>query len=102
MATSCNFKTSEASTKSFFRTQGLIDQYLNIKDLIGFRKANTKWSNYARQQFGTEGRLFLEENNGTKAIPNNEIFKQIDSKKGVEYQLKNESELSPDVNIDTK
>ena len=96
MATSCNFKTSEASTKSFFRTRGLIDQYLNIKDLIGFRKANTKWSNYARIKFGVEGRLFSEkEITGSnyqrynQAIPNTEMFKKLDSKKGITtfYQM---------------
>lgn len=81
------FKTSEASTKSWFRVNGFIDDYLNIIDLNGFRKNNTKWSNYARQQYGVEGRLFLEREDGSKAYPNKEIFKQIDEKKGILYQL---------------
>lgn len=85
MANSCNFKTSEASTKSWFRTKGLIDKYLNILDLPNFRKANTKWSKHANDTYGVEGRLFLEENDGKKAVPNKEMFETIDIKKGVFY-----------------
>lgn len=88
------FKRSEASTKAFMRTIGVIDEYLNIIDLPGFRKQNTKWSNYARQQYKTEGRLFYEENNGTKAVPNKELFKKIDNAKGIYYQ-ESATEVSP-------
>lgn len=101
MASSCDFRTSEASVKSHFRTNNLIDKYLNILDLAGFRKANTKWSNYARQQYGTEGRLFFEENNGTKAIPNSELFKQIDAKKGIFYEMESDSS-SPLIELENK
>jgi len=81
MATSCQFRGSEASTKAWFRTRGLIDKYLNILDLPGFRRENTKWSNYAKTKFNIEGRLFYEENNGTKAVPNKEMFEKIDRAK---------------------
>ena len=81
------FRTSEAATKSWFRVNGLIDKYLNILDLNGFRKNNTKWSNYAKSKYGVEGRLFSEDNNGTKAIPNTEMFKRLDETKGIFYQV---------------
>ena len=91
------FKTSEASTKSWFRVNGLIDKYLNILNLPEFRKQNTKWSNHAIQQNGiAEGKkLFLEENNGTKATPNKEVFKQIDESKGIYYQQTPATTQSP-------
>ena len=44
MAKACDFKTSEAATKSWFRTKGVIDKYLNILNLNDFRKFNRKWS----------------------------------------------------------
>ena len=96
MRVGCNdkdrvFKTSEASTKSWFRTNGLIDKYLNILDLNNFRKQNTKWSNYARIKYGTEGRLFSEGHDGTRAIPNKQAFKQIDRAKGIYYQTETSS-----------
>lgn len=86
----CDFKTSEASTKAWFRTKGIIDKFLNILDLNEFRKQNTKWSNYARRKYKTEGRLFVEENNGKKALPNKEVFKKIDNSKGIFYSLPEE------------
>lgn len=101
MATSCSFSTSEASSKSWFRSNKLIDKYLNILDLAGFRKANTKWSNYARITYGTEGRLFSEENNGTKAVPNEDLFKQIDAKKGILYQQESDNS-APDTELENK
>lgn len=82
------FKTSEATTKSWFRTHKSIDKYLNIIDLKLFRKHNTKWSNYAKRKHGTQERLFFEEQNGTKAIPNTKVFREIDAKKGINYQKK--------------
>jgi hypothetical protein len=80
MASSCNFRTSEASTKAWFRTRGLLDQYLNIPEgkLNDFRMANGKWSAEAENRYGIKGRLFTETNGGKKAIPNTELFQKID------------------------
>ena len=85
-----NFKTSEASTKSWMRTNGFIDRFLNIIDLNGFREANKKWSDYATSEYGTEGMLFAEE--GTKALPNKEAFEQIDKAKGITNLQKTSTE----------
>lgn len=78
------FSTSEASTKASLRTNGIIDQFLNILDTNAFRKKNKAWSANARERFGITGNLFLEEDN--KAIPNSSVFKQIDLAKGKTYQ----------------
>jgi len=78
------FLTAEASTKASFRTQGAIDKFLNILDVNLFRKLNTKWSNYAKEQYDVNGRLFSED--GNKAIPNTQMFKKIDAAKGIFYQ----------------
>jgi hypothetical protein len=80
MATSCNFRTTEASTKAWFRTRGLLDQYLNIPEgkLNDFRIANGRWSAEAKKRFGLEGKVFYETNGGKKAIPNTELFQRID------------------------
>jgi hypothetical protein len=81
---SCDFKTTEASTKAWFRTKGLIDRYLNILDLGKFRVANREMSELSFDKYGIEGKLFLEENE-KKAIPNTQLFQQIDRKKGIKY-----------------
>jgi hypothetical protein len=73
------FKTSEARTKSWFRTKGLIDKYLNILDLKEFIKQNTKWSNHARITYDVKGKLFEIDKDGKRAYPNKDVFKQIDS-----------------------
>jgi len=86
MATSCEFKTTEASTKSWLRTKKIIDKYLNILDLNEFRKNNTILSNRANEKYGVTERLFSETNNGTKAVPNKKAFKSIDNAKGFFYQ----------------
>jgi hypothetical protein len=72
------FKTSEASAKAALRTQGIIDRYLNILDLKRFRTKVTEWSEYAKNKYGISERLFFEEQNGTKAIPNSIAFRKID------------------------
>lgn len=80
------FATAEAASKAAMRTQGAIDDFLNIKNLIKFRKLNTEWSNAARDRYGVTERLFFEDNN--KAVPNKVAFKKIDIAKGVFYQEK--------------
>lgn len=87
MSNTCNFRTSEASTKAWFRTKGLIDKNLNIPNgvLAEFRKQNAKWSEYSAKQYGISGMLFTEDRNGTKALPNKEMFYKIDAAKGVFY-----------------
>ena len=87
--TNCNdkkkFKTSEASTKSWLRTQGIIDQFLKILDYNKFVKSNKELSDVATEKYGITGKLFYEENG--KAVPNKVAFKQIDNAKGMFYQL---------------
>lgn len=88
MAKACDFKTSEASTKAWFRANGLLDKYLNIPEgsLNNFRKNNAKWTNYARVKYGvSEGMLFGEKEGGKRAVPNKKAFKAIDNKKGIFY-----------------
>jgi len=79
------FKTSEASTKAWLRTNGIIDEFLKILDYNKFVKSNRELSDIAKEKYGTEGRLFYEEDG--KAVPNKTAFKQIDNAKGVFYQL---------------
>ena len=87
--TNCNdkkkFKTSEASTKSWLRTNGIIDQFLKILDYNKFIKSNKELSDIAKDKYGIEGKLFYEEDG--KAIPNKAAFKKIDNAKGIFYQL---------------
>ena len=85
------FKTSEASTKSWLRTRGIIDQFLKILDYNKFVKSNKELSDVATEKYGTKGKLFYEEDG--KAIPNKTAFKQIDNAKGIFYQL-NEGPIS--------
>ena len=79
------FKTSEASTKNKLFQEKLIDQYLNILDLGKFRARVTELSNYASSKYGITERLFYDEQNGTKAVPNKKAFQLIDYKKGIKY-----------------
>ena len=87
------FKTSEASTKAWMRTNGAIDKFLNIIDENIFRKSNKKFSAFAEKNYGTKGKLFLEENN--KAIPNTALFQAIDKAKGFSY-AQEKSQLNGD------
>lgn len=79
------FKTAEASTKSWLRTNGIIDEFLKILDYNKFVKTNNQLSDVAKEKYGTTGKLFYEEDG--KAIPNKAAFKQIDNAKGIFYQL---------------
>jgi hypothetical protein len=85
------FKTSEASTKSWLRTRGIIDEFLKILDYNKFVKSNKELSDVATEKYGTKGKLFYEEDG--KAVPNKTAFKQIDNAKGIFYQL-NEGPIS--------
>lgn len=91
--TSCEFNTSEQSTKAWFRTKGLIDTFNRILNLNEFRKQNAKWSNYARIKFNTNGPLFFEIS-GKTAQPNTEAFNTIDGSKSMEFVF-NELEGTP-------
>lgn len=86
MATSCEFKTSEASTKSWLRKRNIIDDYMNILDLNKFRITVTQLSNFANTKYNISQRLFSETPDGKKAIPNRRAFKAIDNAKGIYYQ----------------
>ena len=77
----CKFNTTRGATLAYLRTKGVIDKYLNIIDLPKFRAENTKLSNDAKNRFNITERLFYEENNGKKAIPNDVAFRQIDEVK---------------------
>jgi len=88
------FKSSEASTKANMRSLGIIDKYLNIQDFKKFLEYNSKWSKYANEKYGIEGRLFTPEFGGTRALPNKEMFHQIDAFKGIFY--KENAYLRPD------
>jgi len=88
--TVCNnnqkFKTAEAASKAILRTNRVIDEFLNIKNLSEFRRLNGLWSDSAKERFGIQEKLFLEDNN--RAIPNKKAFKNIDNAKGINYQKK--------------
>jgi hypothetical protein len=73
------FKSSEASTKANMRSLGIVDKYLTIQDYKKFLEYNSKWSKYANEKYGIEGRLFTQEFGGTKALANKEMFHQIDA-----------------------
>lgn len=79
------FKTSQAGLKNLLVRKGVIDTFYNILDLGRFRSEVTQWSNYANSQYGVTERLFFDEQNGTKAVPNQRAFQIIDWKKGVRY-----------------
>jgi len=78
MAKNCAFNNTESATKAWFRTNGLIDSTLSIKNLPKFRQANRKFSVKAKKDYNVDGQLFFEEEGGKKAIPNSEMFRQID------------------------
>lgn len=93
MAKSCDFKTTEASTKAWLRERKMIDKKLNIPEgmLGAFREQNTHWSKQAFKRFHGAGiqagdRLFYEEQNGKIVTPNKEMFRRIDAHKGNFYK----------------
>lgn len=79
------FKTSQAGLKNLLIRKGIVDIYYNILDLGRFRTEVTQWTNYAYDKYGITERLFFDEQNGTKAVPNERAFQIIDWKKGVRY-----------------
>lgn len=82
------FKTTEANAKSFLRTKGAIDKFLNIIDLNKFRQFHGELINQAKKYIPNfSDKLFYEQNGGKKAIPNTQAFKSIDNaKKGVQIK----------------
>lgn len=77
---SCNkpFKSAEANAKSYLRTKGIIDKYLNIIDYPAFIKENKAMTKHGIKEYGIDGQWFFAENEGKKAIPNKELFEQVD------------------------
>lgn len=77
---SCNkpYKTAEANAKSYLRTHGVIDKYLNILDYAKFVKFNRKLTESGIKNYGVDAQWFFAEQNGTKAVPNTHKFKQVD------------------------
>lgn len=95
---SCDFKTSEASTKAWMRTNNAIDKFLNIIDENIFRKSNNKFSKFANETYNVKGKLFYEESG--KAVPNKEMFKAIDKAKGFQEERDLDNNYTPeDINI---
>ena len=77
------FKTSEANAKSYLKTKGVIDDFLNVKDLGKFRTEHSKLRQQAKEKYfsnveGWDEKLFLENKEGTKVYPNTKVFKEID------------------------
>ncbi len=77
------FKTSEANAKSYLKTKGVIDKYLNVKDLGKFRTLHSELRQQAKDKYfsnveGWNEKLFLENKQGTKVYPNTKVFKEID------------------------
>lgn len=103
MAKTCDFKTSEASTKAWMRKRKLLTNFLEIPEsnLTHFRQQNSYWSKKAFQRHHQAGikpgdMLFYEEPGAKKVMPNTEMFHRIDADKGNFYQenLKYASEVS--------
>jgi hypothetical protein len=101
MAQSCDFKTTEDSTKSWFRTNGLIDKSLNILNLREFRKKNVEFSRKAKEDYKVEGRLFLEKDSGKVAVPNTAVFKTIDKAKNPIQVVPNIDDKRGEASVDS-
>lgn len=89
------FKTAEASSKAYLRTNNIIDKTLTILNVGLFREKVTEWTKIAKERYGLDsGRLFLEEKQDTskelKAVANSKAFKQIDKVKKI---LKNREKI---------
>jgi|694.fasta_scaffold06053_10 hypothetical protein len=92
------FKTSEANAKSFLRTKGVIDEFLNVKDLKQFRKLHTELKGQAKSKYFANDpqwneKLFFED--GNKIVPNKLVFKQIDNINGVKYSKFDKGSIDP-------
>ena len=110
MAKTCDFKTSEASTKAWMRKRNLLTSFLEIPEsnLTHFRQQNSYWSKKAFQRHHQAGikpgdMLFYEEPGAKKVIPNTEMFHRIDADKGNFYQenLKYVNDIKTTSNIST-
>lgn len=94
------FKTAEASSKAYLRTNNIIDKTLTILNVGLFRKKVTEWTKVAKERYGVDsGRLFLEEKQDTskelKAVANKEAFSQIDK---IKKLLKNRETIIKEKN----
>lgn len=110
MAKTCDFKTSEASTKAWMRKRNLLTSFLEIPEsnLTHFRQQNSYWSKKAFQRHHQAGikpgdMLFYEEPGAKKVTPNTEMFHRIDADKGNFYQenLKYANDIKTISNINT-
>jgi len=81
------YKTAEANAKDYLKRNNVIDPYLNITDLKKFREVNKLLTQNGIERYDIEGKWFYEENNGTKAVPNKELFKKVDNKNNIFYSL---------------
>jgi len=89
------FRTTEARSKAILRTNGWIDQFLNILNLQKFREWNHEWSEKAKERYNVTEPLFYEDQmtDKIKAVPNKRAFKAIDNAKGIYYQLDDSEEV---------
>lgn len=86
------FVTSEAKAKSFLKTKGVIDKFLNVLNLGEFRKLHTQLRQQVKDKYFSNNpswneKLFLEEKDGKKIVPNKVVFKQIDNINNIKYSL---------------
>ena len=90
------FKYSINGAKSDLIKRHLIDKFNNILpgQLGAFRARVTELSNYASSKYGVTERLFYDEQNGTKAVPNLNAFKQIDRKKGIQADISEQGKVT--------
>lgn len=72
-------KYSKQAVKNQLVAHKFIDDKFTILDLNSFRRANTELSNDASEKLGRKVRLFAEENGGKRALPYEDIFKELDS-----------------------
>ena len=83
---SINFSTSQASTKAWYKTRNLIDQYYNVLDYNKTVQYVNEHTKYLKDTYGIdEGNIYTFEQGGKKVIPNTRAFHVYDAMKGIYY-----------------
>lgn len=91
------YKTTEANAKSYLRTKGAIDEYLNVINLQKFRELHKVLINQMKTYIPDfDGKLFKEILGGTKVLPESDVFRQADLIKGIRYN--ENKDIQPDIN----
>lgn len=90
MACTRPFKGSEANAKSYLRTKGAIDQYLNIVDLNIFRREHKYLREVAKKYLPDfDGMLFFEREDANRrmfVVPNTAVFNAINEAKRRKFE----------------